>query len=68
MIKRDQLKYQYYGPEMPEVLFDLERNPQESVNYVNHPQYADRVAAFRERLVALGHGRDVAQTGATGPR
>ena len=23
MIKRDHLKYQYYGSEMPEVLFDL---------------------------------------------
>jgi choline-sulfatase len=63
MIKRDQLKYQYYGPDMPEVLFDLERNPQESVNVIDHPEYADRVAAFRQRLVELGQGRDVAQTG-----
>ena len=27
MIKRDQLKYQYYGREMPEVLFDLSVRP-----------------------------------------
>jgi choline-sulfatase len=65
MIKRDQLKYQYYGPDMPEVLFDLERNPEETVNYVDHFEYADRVAVFRRRLVELGHGRDVAQIGDT---
>ena len=56
MIKRDQLKYQYYGPDVPEVLFDLERNPEETVNYIDEPEYAERVTAFRERLVELGHG------------
>jgi choline-sulfatase len=56
MIKRDHLKYQYYGPEMPKVLFDLERNPEETVNYVGHPEYARQVAAFRQRLAELGHG------------
>jgi choline-sulfatase len=56
MIKRDQLKYQYYGAKMPEVLFDLERNPEETVNYIDDPEYGERVAAFRERLVELGHG------------
>jgi choline-sulfatase len=57
MIKRDHLKYQWYGPEMPEVLFDLERNPEETINSIGDPAYAERVAAFRERLVELGHGR-----------
>jgi choline-sulfatase len=58
MIKRDQLKYQYYGSEMPEVLFDLERNPEETVNYIGQPEYAEQVAAFRVRLAELGHGPD----------
>jgi choline-sulfatase len=56
MIKRDQLKYQYYGPEMPEVLFDLERNPAETENYFDDPAYADHIAAFHARLAQLGHG------------
>jgi choline-sulfatase len=56
MIKRDQCKYQWYGTEMPEVLFDLERNPGETVNYIDVPEYAGQVAAFRARLAELGHG------------
>jgi choline-sulfatase len=56
MIKRDHLKYQYYGPDRPEVLFDLERNPGETVNYIDDPAYADAVAAFRLRCAELGHG------------
>lgn len=59
MIKRDHLKYQYYGPDMPEVLFDLEKNPEETVNYIDHSDYAERVAAFRVRLAALGFGPNV---------
>ena len=31
MIKRDHLKYQYYGRDMPEVLFDLSRDPEETI-------------------------------------
>jgi len=58
MIKRDHLKYQYYGEEMPEVLFDLERDPGETVNYAEDPEYADAMASFRERLAELGHGPD----------
>jgi len=56
MIKRDHLKYQYYGPDMPEVLFDLQANPQETVNYIAASAYAGEVAAFWRRLAALGHG------------
>ena len=56
MIKRDHHKYQCYGPDMPEVLFDLQANPQETVNYIADPAYANEVAAFRRRLAALGHG------------
>lgn len=56
MIKRDHLKYQYYGPDMPEVLFDLERDPQERTNVVAQPEYAESVERFRRRLAELGHG------------
>ena len=56
MIKRDHLKYQYYGETMPEVLFDLQRDPAETINSLNDPAYADSVAAFRTRLAQLGHG------------
>ena len=56
MIKRDNLKYQYYGPEMPEVLFDLEKNPDETIDYINDPTYSANVEAFRLRLSELGHG------------
>jgi choline-sulfatase len=56
MIKRGRLKYQWYGPEMPEVLFDLERDPEETENLIGEPQYAEQVSAFRVRLAELGHG------------
>ena len=56
MIKRDQLKYQYYGPEMPEVLFDLSANPEETINFVDDPRYADSLADFRKRRDELGYG------------
>ena len=61
MIKRDHLKYQYlyyYETEYPEVLFDLKRDPQERVNFIDDPEYSAHVAAFRERLSELGHGRN----------
>ncbi len=65
MIKRDHLKYQYYGvsarggaDDQPasEVLFDLEEDPAEKINYIDDPAYSDQVVAFRVRLAELGHG------------
>lgn len=56
MIKRDDLKYQYYGEGVPEVLFDLATDPKESTNVLDHPKYAESVKAFRLRLAELGHG------------
>ncbi len=56
MIKRDHLKYQYYGREMPEVLFDLSRNPEETINFVGDPRYSDVLANFRARRGELGYG------------
>ena len=58
MIKRDDLKYQYYGDEMPEVLFDLDRDPDELVNAINDPRYETALAGFRSRRAELGHGPD----------
>ena len=60
MIKRDHLKYQYYGPAMPEVLFDLSQNPEETVNFVGDPRYADALAKFRTRRDELGYGPNAA--------
>ena len=60
MIKRDQLKYQYYGPDMPEVLFDLAENPQETINFAGDPRYTADLAAFRARRDALGYGPNAA--------
>lgn len=58
MIKRDHLKYQYYGPDAPEVLFDLQRDPKETVNFIGDPDYAAYVEAFRRRRDELGFGPD----------
>ena len=58
MIKRGALKYQWYGPDMPEVLFDLKADPGERRNVVNEPAYRDTLAAFRQRRAELGHGPD----------
>lgn len=58
MIKRDSLKYQYYGEDIPEVLFDLNSDPGEYTNAAEDPAYADAMAEFRSRLSELGHGPD----------
>ena len=56
MIKQDQLKYQYYGTNGPEVLFDLHRDPSENQNFIDDPDYTESVNRFRQRLRQLGHG------------
>ena len=56
MIKRDDLKYQYYGEEAPEVLFNLKRDPREISNVVAEPAYEKAMRQFRSRLAELGHG------------
>ena len=53
MIKQGDLKYQYYGSDMPEVLFDLARDPQERVNLIEDPAYADVSRHFRWRCGEL---------------
>ncbi len=54
MIKRDHLKYQYYGEDMPEVLFDLQRDPDETTNFLADPAYAEDIRSFRDRRVDYG--------------
>ena len=54
MIKRDALKYQYYGEDAPEVLFDLERDPTERLDFLHESEYADALKAFRQRRDELG--------------
>jgi choline-sulfatase len=56
MIKRDALKYQWYGQDLPEVLFDLQHDPGESVNVINDARHAAAVRVFRSRRDALGFG------------
>lgn len=58
MIKRDHLKYQYYGPDMPEVLFDLKHNPKETINFIKDSKYNHNIKEFRRRLAELGYGPD----------
>ncbi len=47
MLKHGALKYQYYGEDMPEVLFDLAVNPEETINFANDASYASVMDAFR---------------------
>ena len=58
MIKRDDLKYCYYGEDAPEVLFDLDRDPDETTNVAADPEYADAMRTFRTRRAELGYGLD----------
>lgn len=54
MIKQDDLKYQYYGEDYPEVLCDLKVNPEETKDFSKDPAYQKSMAAFRKRGVELG--------------
>jgi choline-sulfatase len=56
MIKQDDLKYQYYGDDIPEVLFDLRLDPGELVNVAGDAEYQRHMGDFRRRLAELGHG------------
>ncbi|MHC4715731.1 MAG: sulfatase family protein, partial [Planctomycetota bacterium] len=58
MIKQDDLKYQYYGEDIPEVLFDLAADGGETSNLAADGRYAPAMASFRTRLAELGYGPD----------
>lgn len=60
MIKRGDLKYQWYGTEMPEVLFDLNADPGETRNHIDDAKHSSALATFRARLAELGHGPNAA--------
>jgi len=55
MIKRDDLKYQFYGTDLPEVLFDLERDPHETTNLIDNADYGTVIEKFRNRGRELGY-------------
>ncbi len=56
MIKQGALKYQYYGEEMPEVLWDLEKDPGEAMNQIDNPDYEEALTKLRARRDSLGFG------------
>ncbi|MGL1890063.1 MAG: sulfatase-like hydrolase/transferase [Spirochaetaceae bacterium] len=56
MIKRDNLKYQFYGEDGEEVLFDLHNDPDELINYISDKNYIKYVKQFRQRRAELGFG------------
>ena len=51
MIKKDDLKYQWYGDDQSEILFDLKRNPSETENYIHQEVYKEDVLFFRKGSV-----------------
>jgi choline-sulfatase len=55
MIKKNHLKYQYYGPGYPEVLFDLEIDPLETINLIHKHKYSIEIDYFRKRCIELGY-------------
>ncbi len=55
LLKRKHLKYQFYGSDVPEVLFDLSRDPGETKNFIQDPHYTEQLAHFRSRARELGY-------------
>lgn len=56
LIKQDSLKYQYYAADDSEVLFDLDRDPAETTNFITDPAYEQALSHFRTRRGELGFG------------
>ncbi len=54
MIKKDWLKYQYYGADLPEVLFDLQKDPQEKRDFSEEADYKEIMEQFRAERLCLG--------------
>jgi choline-sulfatase len=54
MIKQGDLKYQWYGEGIEEVLFDLAADPGETRNVAKEPAYDQAMARFRGRKGELG--------------
>lgn len=47
MIKKDDLKYQWYGYEGSEILFDLKKDPMECNDVSLEPAYEEQMKQFR---------------------
>ncbi len=54
MIKRNDLKYMYFGSDIPEVLFDLAADPDETENRIAMPEYTKALTVFRSRVKEIG--------------
>ncbi|MFW6303941.1 MAG: sulfatase-like hydrolase/transferase [Candidatus Sumerlaeota bacterium] len=54
MIKRDDLKYIFFGADLPEVLFDHSVDAGEGENLIERPGYGAAVEAFREAVRRIG--------------
>jgi len=54
MIKHGSLKYQFYGEDGEEVLFDLEKHPEEDRNLIREPRYKESLGKFRKRAAEIG--------------
>ena len=54
MIKKDQLKYQYYGADLPEVLFDLAKDSLERRDFSQEPEYQAVMEQFQKERIELG--------------
>ena len=53
MIKQGNLKYQYLGKGQKDVLFDLERDPNEKICFIDEPEYVGPVADFRLKVAEM---------------
>ena len=56
MIKKENIKYQWYEEDQSEVLFDLEIDSTEKQNLVDHVRYQEMLPIFRNRRDELGFG------------
>lgn len=54
MIKRDDLKYHWYGDTETELLFDLKRDPQENEDRMREEDYQKQIQYFRDKKTKLG--------------
>ncbi|WP_126662393.1 sulfatase-like hydrolase/transferase [Haloterrigena salifodinae] len=57
MVRTERYKYVYNGPDIDE-LYDLEADPAELQNLIDHPDYADVREEMRERLIDWMHKTD----------
>lgn len=54
MIKKDNLKYHYYKLSDTSFLWDLSRDPEETINYIDEPEYQDFIAKCIQKKNELG--------------